>query len=69
MTLVLSSSPFLRRNSKSKTHVVSTTSMGCLGSWEPSWGSSWLGWPPTKLMEKGESSPSLTLPKVIIPPK
>lgn len=67
MTGVLSSSPSSRQNSKSKTHVVSTTSMGCLESWEPSWGSLWLGWPPTKLMEKGESSPPLTLPKSLSP--
>ncbi|XP_045401331.1 ammonium transporter Rh type B isoform X7 [Lemur catta] len=43
--------PSLNQNSKSKTHVVSTTSMGCQGSWGPSWGSLWLGWPPMKLME------------------
>lgn len=32
---VLSSSPSWSQNSKFKTHVVSITSMGCLGSWEP----------------------------------
>lgn len=58
---VLSSSPSLSQNSKSKTHVESTTFMECLGSWEPSLGSLWLGWPPMKLMEMGESPPESTL--------
>ena len=57
MTGVLSSSPSLSPNSKFKTHVAYTTFMGCRGSWEPSWGSLWLGWPPMKLMEMGEFSP------------
>ncbi|XP_044800173.2 ammonium transporter Rh type B isoform X3 [Bubalus bubalis] len=47
------SSPSLSPNSKSKTHVACTTSMGCRGSWEPSWVALWLGWPPVKLMEMG----------------
>lgn len=51
------SSPSLSPNSKSKTHAVCTTSMGCRGSWEPSWAALWLGWPPVKLMEMGEFSP------------
>lgn len=52
---VLSSSPPLSQNSKFKTHVASITFTRCLGSWEPYWGSSWLRWPPMKLMEMGKS--------------
>lgn len=39
--------------------------MGCLGSWEPFWGSLWLGWPPMKLTEMGEfphPHPEVTVP-------
>lgn len=62
---VLSSSPSWSQNSKFKTRVVSTTFMGCLGSWEPCWGSSWLGWPLTKLTEMGKSPTSLIHTEVI----
>lgn len=54
---VLSSSPSLSQNSKFKTRVVSITFMGCLGSWEPYWGSSWLGWPLMMLTEMGKCPP------------
>ncbi|XP_063642119.1 ammonium transporter Rh type B isoform X2 [Pan troglodytes] len=50
--------PSLNQNSKSKTHVESTTSMGCRGSWGPSWGSLWLDLPPMKLTEMGEFPPN-----------
>lgn len=67
--VVLFSSPPLSQNSKSKTRAVSTTSTGCLGSWERSWGSLWLGWPPMKLTEMGEfSPPSPPIPSGIVIP-
>lgn len=39
--------------------------MGCLGSWEPSLGSLWLGWPPMRLTEMGESPRPLTLKSLL----